>query len=263
MAGGNSPTFPHRGSATCETGQVDYTDLVGALRREGEALGAVKIADIDVPTCPDWTLPELIYHVGWVHRWQRAQVLATDPNTLVKIDRDPRPALADLSDWYQRGFIKLLAAIAEVGPDHLTPTWSGPRPAKFWVRRAAHETAVHRWDAEGSTASGPQPLDPHQAVDLLDELFEVIAGPKFDSQAWDGLPATIHLHATDQPNGEWLIRLGADGFEVTKTHAKGDVAVKGPVSDLALMMVGRMPPARLEIFGEASVIDRWFRTFKY
>lgn len=241
---------------------MEHQALVDALRREGQALGAVKLVDVDVPTCPDWTLPQLVHHVGTVHRWQRAQLLAPDPSALVEIDRPAAPALDALADWYQQGLIDLLNALATVDPDQPTPTWFGARPARFWARRAAHETAVHRWDAQASVTT-PDPLDPDQAVDLLDELFEVVTPRKFRADRWDGPAVSIHLHATDVDTGEWLIGLGPDGFTVAKTHAKGDVAVRGPVSDLALMIVGRLPPARLELLGETSVLDQWFRTVRY
>lgn len=241
---------------------MEHEALVDALRREGEALGAVKLVDVDVPTCPGWTLPQLVHHVGTVHRWQRAQLLAPDSAALIKVDRPPPPALHALADWYQAGFGDLLNAIAEVEPDHLTPSWFGPRPASFWARRAAHETAVHRWDAQASVTS-PDPIEADQAIDVIDELFEVITPHKFRAGSWDGPPVSIHLHATDVETGEWLIGLGPDGFAATKTHAKADVAVRGLASALALMIVGRLPPARLEIHGDAAVLDHWFRSVRY
>lgn len=259
----NISTFPHRRSATCETGRVDYSELVDTLQREGEALGAVEIVDIDVPTCPGWTLPDLFFHVGSVHRWQQSQLLAPSQEALVKVDRPPRPSLDALSDWYFEGLDNLLATVAKVGPDRATPTWSGPHPARFWVRRAAHETAIHRWDAEASTPTQPQPLAIRQAIDLLDELFDVVVMHKFDPRGWENPTISVHLHATDTDDGEWLIRIGNSGFEVTRAHAKGDVAVRGPVNDLALMMVGRIPAARLEVLGETQVLDRWFRSVSY
>lgn len=240
---------------------MDHAELVDALRREGEALGAVKLVDVDVPTCPDWSLPELVHHVGGVHRWQRAQLLADDPSALASIDRSERPPLNALGGWYRSGLASLLDTIAEVGPDRLTPSWFGPRPASFWVRRAAHETAIHRWDAEAATAN-PRPLAQDLAVDALDELFEVVSVGKFDPSAWNDAEVTIHLHATDV-DGEWLIRLSSDGLEMSHTHDKGDVAARGPISDLALMMVGRVPAARLELFGDAGVLDRWFRSVRF
>jgi uncharacterized protein (TIGR03083 family) len=240
---------------------VEHAALIEALRREGAALGAVPIADIDVPTCPDWSLPQLIHHVGGVHRFQAAQLRAEDPERLVVVERSERPPDDELSDWYHDGLMTLVGTLDATPADRLCPTMSfGPQPATFWARRAAHETAVHRWDAEAAV-DRPTPLDTDQAVDALDELFEVGAVGRFDPASWEGPDVSIHLHATDV-DGEWLIRLGGDGLEMIHAHEKGDVAARGPASDLTLMMVGRVPPARLEIYGDAGVLDRWFRSVR-
>jgi uncharacterized protein (TIGR03083 family) len=239
---------------------VDHAELVEALRREGAALGAVPIRDVDVPTCPDWTIPQLIHHVGYVHRWQDAQLRADDTAQLARVDRPDPPPVDELADWYHEGLRSLLGTLGRTPPERLTPTWFGPRPATFWARRAAHETAVHRWDAEAAV-DRPAPLDPAQAVDALDELLEVIAVRRFDGASWDGPDCTIHAHATDVA-GEWLITMGTGGLSVVRAHEKGDLAARGPASDLMLMLAGRVPPARLELFGDPAVIDRWFRAVR-
>ena len=64
----------------------------------------------------------------------------------------------------------------------------------------------------------------------------------------------MHLHCTDA-DGEWLLRFDPDGFTFTREHAKGDVAVRGPASDLMLYLVGRGPLDALEVHGDAGVLD--------
>lgn len=242
---------------------MDHRALVDALRREGAALGAVPISDIDVPTCPDWSLPDLVRHVGWVHRWQTAQLRADDPGKLVAIDRSADIPLDELPDWYDDGLLALLGTLDSTPPDRPAPSFAGPRTAAFWARRAAHETAIHRWDAEAAV-DRPTPLERAQALDIVDELLEVAVPRRFDPEAWEHDTVRIHLHATDleegaEPPGEWLIEVGADGVTWTHEHAKGDVAARGTASDLALMITGRVPPARLEVFGDPAHLDRWLR----
>ncbi len=68
----------------------------------------------------------------------------------------------------------------------------------------------------------------------------------------------MHLHCTDgDGDGEWLVRLGADGVTVVNEHAKADVAARGGASDILLMMWGRIPVDQLEVFGDASLLERW------
>ena len=132
--------------------------------------------------------------------------------------------------------------------------WVVDRTAGFWARRQANETAVHRWDAQG--AAGPlEPIEHALAVDGIDEFFGLIPfWPWADRVRGNG--ETLHFHCTDG-EGEWLARLGSDGVVITAEHAKGDVAARGTASDLLLFLYGRVSADDLEVFGDASLLDRW------
>ena len=79
--------------------------------------------------------------------------------------------------------------------------FAGPTTAAFWFRRQAHETAVHRWDAQrAATPSSVDPIDATLAADGVDEWLEVFV-PRFLART--GVPddlvgATLHLHCTDE-----------------------------------------------------------------
>ncbi len=49
----------------------------------------------------------------------------------------------------------------------------------------------------------------------------------------------------------------ADGFIVTREHAKGDVAARGPASDLLLLLYGRLDLDAVEVLGDAAVLETW------
>ncbi|HEV7851600.1 MAG TPA: hypothetical protein VGP27_09590, partial [Mycobacterium sp.] len=73
---------------------------------------------------------------------------------------------------------------------------------------------------------------------------------------------TLHLHATDNglgAAGEWSITGTDDGIAFTHEHGKGDVALRGPATDLLLAVVRRHPAADagLEMFGDTAVWDGW------
>ncbi|MBK5221427.1 MAG: maleylpyruvate isomerase family mycothiol-dependent enzyme [Acidimicrobiia bacterium] len=242
---------------------MEHAGLIDALRREGEAFAGVTPVDIDVPTCPGWTLIDLHRHVGSVLRFQLAQVATDDPDLFQRAPEEPEPDLEDLADWVLDGVDAVADRLAAIGPDHPTSSWFGPRPAVFWARRAAHEIAMHRWDAEASITS-PRPLDRAQAGDIIDELFEVIVPRRLERHPWSDPAATVHLHATDEVDGEgeWMIRVEGPTIDVAHAHGKGDIAARGSASDLALMIFGRIPLARLEVFGDATVIDRWHTSIR-
>ncbi len=49
--------------------------------------------------------------------------------------------------------------------------WPPDQTAGFWLRRIAHETAIHRRDME-SAAREPTPVDDELAVDGIDEALD-------------------------------------------------------------------------------------------
>jgi hypothetical protein len=57
--------------------------------------------------------------------------------------------------------------------------------------------------------------------------------------------------------------MNPDGLDVRREHAKGDLALKGAVSDLELLLYDRPPLGEVERFGDESVLDAWYRVFKF
>jgi uncharacterized protein (TIGR03083 family) len=239
-------------------GPMDRTDYLSNLRSDGELLLATAAARLDqpVPTCPGWTCRRLVGHIGRTHRWT-AGWIATGGSP----DIEAAPAGADLVSWAGSGLDAVIQAIEALDPDALVDTWLDRQPALFWARRMAIETALHRVDAEAA-AGAITPVATDLALDAVDELFDVVL-----SFAGTGELArtgqTIHLHATDpdladvEGSGEWLITLNPEGVVLTHEHAKGDVAVRGPVSDLLLLLWNRRGTDGLQVFGDESILADW------
>lgn len=236
---------------------MDFDERVSAIRREGAALAdAARIAGVDakVPSCPLWTITDLLGHIGRIHRWV-AKIIedrATDRGKHWSESAPPPPD--ELIDWFAAGVPMLADALTSAGPAAEMWTWTSDHSAAFWARRQAVETAVHRVDAQ--LARGEfDPVETALAVDGIDELFDLIAfWPSADRVRGEG--ETLHFHCTDA-DGEWLVRLHPDRVDVTREHAKGDVAARGAASDLLLFVYGRVPPERLEVFGDAALLTRW------
>ena len=160
-------------------------------------------------------------------------------------------------DWFGAGVAPMLAAL-DGDLDTTVNTWAGRQPRRWWLRRLAHETAVHRWDAEAGGV-GPEaahPVDPALAVDGIDELLDNFL-PLVDDK-FEGTGQTMHLHATDA-QGEWQLTFAPTGVRIERAHAKGDVAVRGPASALLLLLWNRpnASTAAPEVFGDAAVLDVW------
>lgn len=212
--------------------------------------------DAPVPSCPEWTVADLLGHIGTVQRWA-AMCAQREPGGPPQRSRDAGIAIPppdELLTWARAGTVELVEVLDRLGPD--APCWvfAPPETVAFWYRRQAHEAAMHRVDAQ-LAAGAPTPIDAALAADGIDELLWLLPRRPGGAPAV-GSGETIHLHCGDV-EGEWLIRLGDEGLTVTREHAKGDVAVRGDASAILCWTMGRGPIDALEVFGDASLLDRW------
>lgn len=247
-------------------------DFAALLVAENDALAAL-LGDADlsvrVPTCPEWTVEQLIRHVGRGDRWSARIVAeqsmeAIDPRT---VDGGTPPAdRAGMVAWLRSGPRSLLDAVDAAGPRTQVWTFLGPRPAQWWIRRRLHETLVHRADA-ALALGAPFDVDAGVAADAITEYLEravIRAGAEGpaggDRPLGDG--QSLHLHATDSglgAAGEWTILGRPDGIAVDHEHGRATTGLRGPARDLLLAMVRRATAAdlALEVFGEPVVWDTW------
>ena len=201
---------------------------------------------------PGRNIDELLRHVGIAH--QRAALIIREGRAEPPLLEDTNPTHGGSLSLYEAGLATLLEAMRTVDP--ATPVWTFSRSdetAAFWHRRMAHETTVHRVDAE-QTAGTVGPVEPGLALDGIAESLEVFA-PRTARREGDPSTATVQLHATDV-EGEWLVTLGRGSVAVEHGHAKGDAAVRGTAADLYLWLWGRLSSERLGVFGDPTVAQR-------
>ncbi|MHB1431948.1 MAG: maleylpyruvate isomerase family mycothiol-dependent enzyme [Streptosporangiaceae bacterium] len=232
--------------------------------------------ELAVPSCPGWDLRKLAAHVGRVHRWA-AETVATRSASEVEFRAVPDGRLPDdpaaRGHWLTSGAERAIEVISAAGD---APVWAFGmlRPATFWSRRMAHETMVHRADAQ--LAAGQQAImAPSLAADAIDEWLTIMSGPvdgSTDPRA-GALPTgrSIRFGATDPdlPVADWLVTHDADGVRVESGTGTGtgtstgtaDAAVRGPAADLLLMLLGRQAPGatrvRVDGDGDAAVFAHW------
>jgi uncharacterized protein (TIGR03083 family) len=227
------------------------------LARFVEVIGRADLA-APVPTCPDWTVADLVAHHGTVVRWI-TQVVRTLPEERIPAGDTGLPAdVKEYPRWFADGVEPLLATLRATPAE--TPTWTfGPdRHVRFWSRRVLHETVVHRADAE--IALGREPaVDRELAADGIEEFLTNYPGhPRIVGRIAElgRFGDTLHLHATDG-DGEWMITLGPDGTTWARGHGKGTVAARGTTSDLLLVLYGRYAPGRVTVLGDETLLTDW------
>lgn len=213
-----------------------------------------------VPTCPDWTLADLATHLGRTHRWvatvlreRREQMTEPDPVTLPE-------SVDETSTWLLEGAGAVGEELRACGDHTPVAGFAGPVPARFWGRRMAAETLVHRFDAE-LTAGVPLGADvaPDAAADAIDEglgLLEAF-GPAFKPEL-GGAGETLHVHLTDV-DGEWVITRESTGPRVERVHRKADVAVRGPATVVLAVLTNRRAVDDVEVLGDAALLTDWRR----
>ena len=226
---------------------MDWIDIV---EREGRALSVAARHDFraEVPTCPGWDVDQLLRHVGEAHHNAEAAIREQRDAPPTAEQWQSAPDIGSL-DWFEAGHAALLDTMRSADPT--TPVWTfgADKTAAFWFRRIAHETTVHRIDAELATGAMTA-IDPAFAVDGVDEALDVFV-PMAAKRAEEPASGTLHLHATDA-DGEWLLTFGDRRVGVERGHAKGDAAVRGPAADLYLWVWGRKALDDLEVIGDRA-----------
>lgn len=241
---------------------MDVAEHISELRRQGELLAAAAARvelDTPVPTCPEWRVRDLVRHVGGVHRWAATYVAESRTERMDQDDVERMmaswPGDDRLIDWFREGHLELVRVLEEASPD--VACWSfllAPSPLAFWARRQAHETAIHRADAE-SPGAILRPFSPAFASDGIDELlFGFVSRPR--GRLIADPARTIHVRSTDA-DADWFVHIGPERVEVSRHGDEGDCAVRGSASDLYLLLWNRLTADGLQVEGDRSLLDLW------
>ena len=226
----------------------------------GRFVAAIERGDpgATVPSCPDWTLRELVHHTGGIHRWATRVV---SERRSEPIDEELEaiaggwPEDEDLAAWFRAGHALLVDALRSA-PDDLD-CWAFLRaasPLEFWSRRQLHETTIHRVDAE--LASGPvSEIAVEQAVDGIEELLTAFL-PRRSSRLKPETTRTIAVQPADADTA-WLVTAGPEGATTERVRGDADVVVRGSAADLYLLVWNRRQLDGLDVTGDASLLDLW------
>ncbi len=247
---------------------MQIADHVDNLRRDGELMAeAAERAgpDAPVPPCPDWQVRDLVHHLGRVHRWAAAHVrdaLVTpaDPEAIIDAEGGLPPD-ADLVSWFRAGHDALVSALACAPADLECWTFlAAPSPVGFWARRQAHETAIHRVDAQAAAGQEVSGFPTDFAVDGVDELLvSFVARPKGAPRSES--PSTLAVLPVDATR-RWVVTLSGDPVAPSVSDDGGDApaadcTVSGTASELYQWLWNRRDTDGLDVAGERSLVDLW------
>ncbi|MFJ6683399.1 maleylpyruvate isomerase family mycothiol-dependent enzyme [Streptomyces werraensis] len=211
-----------------------------------------------VPACPDWRVRDLLRHTGVVHRWAAGFVADACPAPR-PMEEHPDLDGPELVTWYRACHGALLDTLRKAKPE--VECWTflpGAESALgFWARRQAHETAVHRWDAQAARGGDPTPVATDFAVDGVDELLRGFHARR-RSRVRTPEPRVLRIRATDA-DAVWTVRLSQEP-PVTTRDAAGDAEceVSGPAAELYLSLWNRLPMPK--VTGDAALAELWRQT---
>lgn len=248
-----------------------YPHVVGPGVIEEHALGVVRVAgqlplDTPVPTCPGWSVADLVRHLTEVHLFW-THVIGQRPVGPDLYAEPPRPADTELVAGLERAVAGLVDVLTDVDPSEPAWSWADDHTVGFTLRRQSHEAVVHHVD--GCLAAGaPVPtIGTHLAADGVDEMVGVMLSGVPDWAVFERRPGVIELRTCDTGDS-WTLAFGRmtgtspesgtaydlDALEPVDEPA--DAVVEGPALALHLWLCGRGNLAELEVGGDPIWADQ-------
>jgi uncharacterized protein (TIGR03083 family) len=218
---------------------------------------AIPDAPVDVPSCPGWTTKDLAKHMAHVYLGQ-AFVVETARQAENKEHLAPYPRTEDYLEFMGWGFEAITKALDINRPER--PTWSwhhSDQSVDFWFRRMAHETVIHRIDAEQAVGKVSK-IDESLALDGVDEVLDflpltgswpevpnidfgivsIVASTKNSYKVWD-------LNFTNE---------AATVSAVAESNSSARLLISGDAEAMDLYLWGRIDSSdpRISITGEGE-----------
>src|SRR3954451_3202025 len=217
---------------------IDHIRADGALLADAAERAGM---DAAVAWCPEWQVRDLVRHQGDVHHWA-AFNLGRGTDTPMSDEENDACLLTwpdddeSLLGWFREGHARLVETLQWTPDDAIAFTFlPAPTPRAFWARRQAHETAIHRADAESATGD----ITPYDAAFAADGVDEIVRGfATRTGRVRSDTPRTLRIRATDADQ-DWWLHIGPEGLTVGDAQADADCMVSGPASDLYLLAWNR------------------------
>jgi uncharacterized protein (TIGR03083 family) len=226
-------------------GAMDLARQLESIDHDGRRLAEAVRANPDgrVVSCPDWSGADLLAHVSGFARY------LTDLMT-GHADRDtefPKVPPEEAAQTYDADLARLVTTLRDVPPDTEVPHWAVVQQvAASWQRRAVHELAVHRFDAE-TIGGAPAPIDRDVALDGIAEFFEVFVTTGIAAGLVAPARATLVLEITDTGTRR----------EEHLPDPGPATTLRGRASDLMLALWRRRDPLAFHVDGPRGMLERW------
>ena len=245
---------------------IDYLTHIDADTRRLIEIATQNDLSAPVPTCGEWTLGDLTWHMSEVqHFWGWIiEQRAPSPSDYTGPTRPTDDALVEFLETSRE---KLVASLPDADPAEECWSWASDQTVGFTFRRQAHEALIHRVDAEIAIGARSA-IDATLADDGIDEILTVFHGEIPSWGSFSEEDAALTLRATDT-SSSWVCRFGrmtgtspdsgktydVDAISIDNTATStGDIAAEAGSLDLWLW--GRAEDVPLEITGDRGLAQR-------
>ncbi|MDQ4084367.1 MAG: maleylpyruvate isomerase family mycothiol-dependent enzyme [Actinomycetota bacterium] len=224
-----------------------------------------------VPSCPDWTTVDLLWHLTEV-QWFWGTVVrerVADPSALPAAPPERPTDLDSLGHVFATVSAGLEDALGAATPETPVWTWADDHTVGWVRRRQAHEALIHRVDAELATG-GVTDIDPELATDGVDEVLRVMYGGVPGWATFERGAGTVRIESSDT-GASWTVALGRvsgtdpeSGESVDEAGlvvadddpATADATVRGSAADLDCWLWNRLAADRVDRSGDEDVLAR-------
>jgi uncharacterized protein (TIGR03083 family) len=212
---------------------------------------------------------DLVRRPSEIHLWAAALVARRTtklwPEDL-SVHTESWPELAvfwpeddELIDWYLETNANLVQCLEAASPnDDIPYSLRAPSPLAMWARRQAHETALHRYDAQSASGVGSG-FDPVFAADGIDETVDAYATRANEFPTTNSWTMMVHAEDTDD---RWHLTFTPDGITTVRGDGPADVTLTGGASDLHLVLSNRHEDSAITVDGDRELLDSWHRNVR-
>lgn len=230
----------------------DALDLEVVLRSTDRLIAALETAGptTPVPTCGDWTLADLIWHVVEVQKFW-CHVIGNRPSGPDSYDRPQRVGDDQLAQGLRRTTYELVEHLGAADPADRAWSWAEEQTVAFTVRRQIHEALVHSIDGDLAVGRGLPAVEPALAADGIDEMVNVMITGTRERASFQSSGHVTEIVAVDTAD-RWVLVAGSvmgtprgterqralDGYELGPDR-EPDATIEGSALDVLLWMWGR------------------------
>ncbi|MGD0983767.1 MAG: maleylpyruvate isomerase family mycothiol-dependent enzyme [Acidimicrobiales bacterium] len=238
---------------------LEHCDLLAGEVERFAVLVEAASPSMSVPSCPGWTVNDVAFHLGTVHRWAEHLVCVRAPSRIPSSEMGLDEGPVD-GKWIRQGGAALLRTLRSSDPADPMWAWGSDQHVRFWSRRQLHETLVHRFDLELARGDHPSAAA-DVAADTIDEFLANLAAAEYFSPkvaSLRGQGESILFRATDTGHA-WTVELHPDRFEVRIGEQPATASLSGEAVTMSLVLYRRVSLADtdLDVEGTHGLIDFW------